>query len=64
MPSPSPSDGFFPLPFKNEVDQQAFLDTILPPKEVFLSTCFLMQDSDNIFDVTPKERLDILRDVF
>jgi len=23
-----------------------------------------MQDSDNIFDVTPKERLDILRDVF
>jgi len=51
-------------PFKNEIDQQAFLDSILPPKEVFLSTCFLMQDSDNIFDVTPKERLDILRDVF
>jgi len=51
-------------PFKNEIDQQAFLDSILPPKEVFLSTCFLMQDSENIFDVTPKERLDILRDVF
>jgi DNA repair exonuclease SbcCD ATPase subunit len=51
-------------PFKNETDLQQNLQTFLPPKEVFLNTVFLMQDSANIFQLTPAERLTVLKNVF
>ena len=52
------------LEFKNETDlQQTFL-SFLPPKEVFVNTVFLMQDSDNIFELLPSERLTVLKNVF
>lgn len=50
--------------FKNETDLQKNLDEILPPKEVFLGTYFLLQDSDNIFELPPRERLEIFKHVF
>lgn len=50
--------------FKNENDLQQTLSTILPPREVFLNTVFLMQDSDNIFELAPAERLVVLKNVF
>lgn len=43
---------------------QKHLDELLPPKEVFLGTYFLLQDSDNIFELPPKERLEIFKHVF
>jgi len=52
------------LVFKNETDLQQTLDTILPPKEVFTSTMFLLQDSSNIFELIPSERIDILKNIF
>lgn len=50
--------------FKNETDLQQTLQTILPPREVIMNTIFLMQDSDNIFELTPIDRLTILKNVF
>jgi len=37
------------ISFKNETDLQTTFEGLLPPKEVFLSTVFLLQDADNIF---------------
>ncbi len=50
--------------FKNETDVQQNLDQLLPPRQVFVSTVFLMQDSPNIFELTPTERLLVLKNVF
>lgn len=50
--------------FKNETDLQKNLDQLLPPKEVFLGTYFLLQDSENIFELPPKDRLEIFKHVF
>lgn len=52
------------ISFKNETDLQQTLQTILPPREVIMNTIFLMQDSDNIFELTPVDRLTILKNVF
>lgn len=52
------------IPFKNETDLQQNLQAVLQPKEVFLNTVFLMQDSDNIFQLTPADRLTVLKNVF
>ncbi len=50
--------------FKNETDFQLALEDLLPPKEVFLSTVFLLQDADNIFEMRPADRLIVLKNVF
>lgn len=50
--------------FKNESDLQANLNDLLPPYEVFMGTQMLMQDSINIFELEPKERLEIFKHVF
>ena len=52
------------ISFKNETDLQQNLQTFLPPREVIMNTIFLMQDSDNIFELTPIDRLTILKNVF
>ena len=52
------------ISFKNETDLQTSLETLLPPKEVFLSTVFLLQDADNIFEMRPADRLTVLKNVF
>jgi len=50
--------------FKNETDLQQNISQLLPPREVFQSTIFLMQDADNIFELLPSERLTVLKNVF
>jgi len=50
--------------FKNETDLQQTLTTFLPPREVFTNTTFLMQESDNIFELTPAERISIFKNIF
>lgn len=52
------------IKFKNETDLQLHLTSFLEPREVFLSTVFLMQDNDNIFEMVPAERLNVLKNVF
>ncbi len=52
------------IEFKNETDLQQNLETFIPPREVFLNTVFLMQDSDNIFELMPSDRLEVLKNVF
>lgn len=52
------------IKFKNETDLQLHLNSFLEPKEVFLSTVFLMQDTDNIFEMLPSERLNVLKNIF
>ncbi len=50
--------------FKNESDIQQTLGSILPPREVFASTVFLMQDAPNIFEMVPAERIEVFKNVF
>ncbi len=52
------------LVFKNESDLQQQLNELLPPQEVFVSTIFLLQDAQNIFEMQPAERLEVLKNVF
>ena len=52
------------IPFKNEADLQAQLNTLLPPIEVFSSTTILLQDAENIFEMQPAKRLEVLKNVF
>jgi len=50
--------------FKNETDLDWTLKWYLPPKEVFLSTVFLLQDSENIFELQPADRLTVMKNIF
>lgn len=50
--------------FKNETDLDWSLKDLLPPKEVFLSTVFLLQDSSNIFELQPADRLTVMKSIF
>lgn len=52
------------VPFKNETDLQQQLNQLLPPQEVFVSTIFLLQDAENIFEMQPAQRLEVLKHVF
>lgn len=52
------------IKFKNETDLQLHLTSFLQPREVFLSTIFLMQDNDSIFEMVPADRLNVLKNVF
>lgn len=49
---------------KNETDVQSTLDSFLPLQEVFLSTSMLLQDSDNVFDLAPAERISLFKEIF
>lgn len=50
--------------FKNETDLQQNLTDFLPPREVFTSTTFLMQDSENMFEMTPADRINVFKNIF
>ena len=52
------------IDYKNESDIQQLITSLLPPREVFTSTVFLMQDSDNVFELTPADRLNVLKNIF
>lgn len=50
--------------YKNESDLQNELNDLLPPQEVFESTVLLLQDAENIFEMQPAQRLEVLKNVF
>lgn len=52
------------ITFKNERDLDGNLSEFLPPREVFLSTVFLLQDSENIFELQAAERLIVMKNIF
>lgn len=52
------------ISYKNEVDLNMGMMDLLPPREVFVNTMFLLQDSGNIFELTPANRLLVLKNVF
>jgi len=52
------------IKFKTTTELQKFLSQLLPPKEVFLSTTFLMQDSENIFEMRPSDRINVFKNIF
>ncbi|MEI7477524.1 MAG: hypothetical protein WCJ81_03205 [bacterium] len=49
---------------KNETDVQQTLAPFLPPQEVFLTTTVLLQNSDNVFELAPAERISLLKEIF
>jgi len=52
------------ISFKSQTELQNSLDDFLPPREVFLNTNFLMQESDNIFDMTAADRINVFKNIF
>lgn len=52
------------LSFKNQNELQNNLNDVLVDKDVFTNTNFLMQDSDNIFDMTAGDRIAVLKNIF
>jgi hypothetical protein len=49
---------------KNETDVQATLSSFLPLQEVFLSTSMLLQDSENVFELAPADRISLFKEIF
>lgn len=49
---------------KNETDVQETLNSFLPPQEVFLSTSMLLQDSENVFELAPADRISLFKEIF
>jgi DNA repair exonuclease SbcCD ATPase subunit len=49
---------------KNETDIQTTLATFLPPQEVFLATSMLLQNSENVFELAPAERIALFKEIF
>ena len=52
------------IPFKSGVELEATLASLLPPQEVIESSSILLQESDNIFEMTPWERITIFKHLF
>ena len=50
--------------FKQESILQNNLNDLLPPKEVAITTIFLPQNSENIFEMIPSQRVNILKKIF
>ncbi len=49
---------------KNEWDIQEMIHAIVPPLSVYEGTHMLMQDSVNIFELPPQQRIDIFKNIF
>ena len=49
---------------KNEWDVQELIHSIVPPLSVYEGTHMLMQDSINIFELPPQQRIDIFKNIF
>ncbi len=52
------------IQFKLEQELQKTLETLIPPRQVFLNTNFLMQEWENIFDLTPVDRINVFKNIF
>ncbi len=52
------------IKFKSSAEAQKHLDELLPPRHVFLNTNFLMQEWENIFQLTPAERINVFKNIF
>ena len=50
--------------FSSQLEFEAQLRELLPPKEVTQNLYFLMQDQPSIFDVSPAERITIFKELF
>lgn len=53
-----------PIVSTQQKELDNFLETLLPPKEVILSSCVLVQDSDNIFEMSPATRIAVFKELF
>lgn len=52
------------ISFTNQRELEKNLTDLLPPKEVLLSVNFLLQDADNVFEMTPYERVNVFKHLF
>lgn len=50
--------------FKSQQELQDYILSLLPPKELFLTTTMLMQDSFNIFELGAAERIQVFKHLF
>lgn len=57
-------------PFREEVstmsqkEVESLIQDLIPPREVTLSSSVLLQDSDNIFEMTPATRITVFKELF
>lgn len=50
--------------FKSWTELQNHIEDLMLPREVFTTTNFLLQDSDNIFEMLPSERINVFKNIF
>jgi len=59
-----PMDVFEKIEFHRSSELQQHIDILLPPRSVFLQRHIIMQNEENIFDLQPKARIEILKKMF
>ncbi|MFZ5341225.1 MAG: hypothetical protein ACOZBL_01270 [Patescibacteria group bacterium] len=52
------------ISFKSQIELQKTLETIISPREIIQNTNLLMQDSENIFEAVPSERINVFKNIF
>ena len=52
------------IPTKTDTELQAILDDMLPPRSVLTNTQLLLQDSDNLFTMSPADRITVFQHLF
>lgn len=52
------------IPTKTDTELQSLLDSMLPPRSVLTNTQLLLQDSDNLFTMSPADRITVFQHLF
>jgi DNA repair exonuclease SbcCD ATPase subunit len=52
------------IPALGQKEIDSMITDLLPSREVTLSSCILMQDSDNVFEMTPAMRITVFKQLF
>ena len=52
------------IEFTNSKEADQSLNDLLPPKEVLMNTNILMQESTNVFELAPAERVQVFKHLF
>lgn len=57
-------DSLEPIVMHTSIELQQHIELLLPPRSVFMQKSILMQDSENLFELQPKARIDVLKLMF
>jgi len=59
-----PSHILEPIETTSQKESDALISQLLPPKEVVLSTGFLTQSAQSVFELAPADRIQVFKHMF